>query len=66
MSRIIKLSIVMTFMWVLASFAIIYNLVYISYPEVSSGFWLVFIRSILVFTLAPPVIGWGAWWVIKK
>lgn len=66
MSRSLKFSIVMTLVWMLLSTVVIFNLVYIEYPEVGSIFWLVFIRTLALFSILPLVIGWGSWWVIKK
>jgi len=66
MSKARKLSIALTLIWVLVTVTVLFNLVYIEYPEMNSDFWLVFIRTVVVVSVLPPVIGWGFWWVLKK
>lgn len=66
MSKARKLSIVLTLIWVLVTVTVLFNLVYIEYPQMNNGFWLVFIRSVVVVSVLPPVIGWGFWWALKK
>jgi len=65
-NRTLKFSILMTLICVLVGTITIFNLVYIEYPEMESGFWMVFIRTIAIFIILPLSVLWGSWWVIKK
>jgi hypothetical protein len=51
---------------VLITIPVFFNLVYIEYPEMGSDFLLVFVRTVMVVTILPPVVGWGFWWALKK
>lgn len=67
MSKMLKTSIVLSLIYVIASVMILYNLVYIDYNDtLDSNFWLVFIRSVAFATVLPLVILWGGWWIFKK
>lgn len=67
MSKILKTSIVLSVIYVIASVMILYNWVYIEYNyTLDSNFWLVFIRSVAFVTVLPLVFIWGGWWIFKK
>lgn len=66
MNRVLKLSIVITLIWLIVSTLVIFNWIYVVYPEMGSGFWLVFARTHILLAILPLAIGWGGWWVIKK
>ncbi len=66
MTRTLKFSIVMSLIWMLVSIVVIFNLVYVEYPDFGSAFWLVFVRTLVLITALPLLIAWGAWWIVKK
>lgn len=66
MSRPLKFSIIISFIWIFMSSLVIFNLVYVEYPDLNGDFWLVLVRTIAVITALPLILAWGTWWFIKK
>jgi len=48
-----KLSIVITLIWLIVSTLVIFNWIYVVYPEMGSGFWLVFARTHILLAILP-------------
>jgi hypothetical protein len=66
MSKMKKGAIVLTVLYVLISTVILFNWVYVQNYSSQAAFWMVFIRTWVLLTLAPLVVLWGGWWIIKK